>query len=85
MERRNALERKFIMNTINMTGIPYNLRNSWRNMASNYVMNHVRNHRSKVAPSKKKMEEYRTNWLKRRNNARQTGINRTVKARVEKM
>jgi TATA-box binding protein (TBP) (component of TFIID and TFIIIB) len=85
MERRNALERKFIMNTINMTGIPYNLRNSWRNMASNYVMNHVRNHRSKAAPSKKKMEEYRTNWLKRRNNARQTGINRTVKARVEKM
>lgn len=87
MERRNALERKFIMNTINVNGIPYNLRNSWKNMASNYVMNHVRN--QKRAPSKKKMEEYRTNWLKRRNNlnvnARQKGINRTVKARVEKI
>ena len=85
MERRNALERKFIMNTINVTGIPYNLRNNWRNMASNYVMNHVRNHRSKAAPSKTKMEEYKTNWLNRRKNASQTGINRTVKARVEKM
>ena len=89
MERRNALERKFIMNTINVNNIPYNLRNSWRNMASNYVMNHVRNHRTRAAPPKKKMEEYRTNWLKRRNNlnvnARQTGINRTVKARVEKI
>ena len=85
MERRNALERKFIMNTINVNNIPYNLRNSWRNMASNYVMNHVRNHRSKAAPSKTKMEEYKTNWLNRRKNASQTGINRTVKARVEKM
>lgn len=85
MERRNALERKFIMNTINVNNIPYNLRNSWRNMASNYVMNHVRNHRSKAAPSKKKMEEYKTNWLNRRKNASQTGINRTVKARVEKI
>lgn len=85
MERRNALERKFIMNTINVNNIPYNLRNSWRNTASNYVMNHVRNHRSKAAPSKKKMEEYKTNWLNRRKNASQTGINRTVKARVEKI
>ena len=87
IERRNTLERKFLMNTVNMNGIPYNLRNSWRNMASNYMMNHVRNH--KRAPSKKRMGEYKANWLKRRNNlninARQKGINRTVRARVEKM
>ena len=83
MERKNALERKFIMNSINITGIPHNLRNSWRNTVSNYVMNHVRHH--KRAPSKKKMEEYRTNWLKRNVNSRQKGINRAVKARVENM
>ena len=86
-ERRNVLEKKFLMNKVNVTGIPYNMRNSWRNMASNYIMNHVRNF--KREPSQKKMDEYRKNWLKRRNNlnsnARPRGINRTVRARVEKI
>jgi hypothetical protein len=86
-ERRNVLEKKFLMNKVNVTGIPYNMRNSWRNMASNYIMNHVRNF--KREPSQKKMDEYRKNWLKRRNNlnsnARPKGINRTVRARVEKI
>lgn len=86
-ERRNALEKKYLMNKVNVTGIPYNMRNSWRNMASNYIMNHVRNF--KREPTQKKMDEYRKNWLKRRNNlnsnARPRGINRTVRARVEKI
>lgn len=86
-ERRNALEKKYLMNKVNATGIPLNMRSSFKNAASNYIMNHVRNF--KREPSKKKMDDYRKNWLKRRNNlntnGRPRGINRTVRARVEKI
>lgn len=86
-ERRNALEKKYLMNKVNATGIPLNMRSSFKNAASNYIMNHVRNF--KREPSQKKMDDYRKNWLKRRNNlntnGRPRGINRTVRARVEKI
>jgi len=86
-ERRNALEKKYLMNKVNATGIPLNMKSSFKNAASNYIMNHVRNF--KREPSQKKMDDYRKNWLKRRNNlntnGRPRGINRTVRARVEKI
>lgn len=48
MERRRELERKYLMNTANVTGIAYNLRNAYRRAAANYIMN------QKTAPSNKK-------------------------------
>ena len=86
-ERRNALEKKHLMNKVNTTGIPLNMKSSFKNAASNYIMNHMRNF--KREPSQKKMDDYRKNWLKRRNNlnsnGRPRGINRTVRARIEKI
>ena len=71
------------MSKVNVTGITFNLRNDYRRAAANYIMS------KKTPPSNKKMVEYRNYWLKFRANAnsnrRSNGINRTVKARVEKM
>ena len=82
-ERRRELERKYLMNKVNVTGIAFNLRNDYRRAAANYIMS------KKTPPSNKKMVEYRNYWLKFRantnSNRRSNGINRTVRARVEKM
>ena len=51
-ERRNALEKKYLVNKVNTTGIPLNMKSSFKNAASNYIMNHVRNF--KREPSQKK-------------------------------
>lgn len=83
MERKRELERKYLMNKVNVTGINYNLRNDYRRAAANYIMS------KKTTPSKKAMEEYRKYWLKFRantnTNVRQRGVNRSVRARVEKI
>jgi TATA-box binding protein (TBP) (component of TFIID and TFIIIB) len=83
MERRRELERKYLMNTVNVTGIAYNLRNDYRRAAANYIMS------KKTLPSNKKMVEYRNYWLKFRANMNTNGnsrrVNRTARARVEKI
>ena len=83
MERKRELERKYLMNTVNTTGIALNLKNDYRRAAANYIMS------KKTAPSNKKMTEYRNYWLKFRANMNTNGnsrrINRTARARVEKI
>ena len=83
MERKRELERKYLMNTVNVTGIAYNLRNDYRRAAANYIMSR------KTAPSNKKMDEYRKYWLKFRANMNTNGNSRrsprAAAARVEKI
>ena len=83
MERRRELERKYLMNAVNVTGIAFNLRNDYRRAAANYIMS------KKTPPSNKKMMEYRNYWLKFRANMNTNGnsrrVNRTARARVEKI
>jgi hypothetical protein len=83
MERRRDLERRYLMNNVSVNGIALNLRNNYRRAAANYIMS------KKTAPSNKKMVEYRNYWLKFRANMNTNGnsrrINRTARARVEKI
>ena len=83
MERKRELERKYLMNKVNVTGVAYNLRNDYRRAAANYIMS------KKTLPSSKKMVEYRNYWLKFRANVNTNGnsrrVNRTARARVEKI
>jgi len=83
LERRRELERKYLMNKVNVSGISLNLKNDYRRAAANYVMN------QKNPPSTKKMADYRKYWLKFRANIKQNGrsqgINRGVRVRVEKI
>jgi hypothetical protein len=83
MERRRELERKYLMNSVNTSGITLNLKNAYRRAAANYIMS------KKTPPSNKKLAEYRNNWLKFRSNVNTNGnsrrINRTARARVEKI
>ena len=71
------------MNNVSVNGIALNLRNNYRRAAANYIMS------KKTAPSNKKMVEYRNYWLKFRANMNTNGnsrrINRTARARVEKI
>ena len=81
MERKRELERNYLMKSVNVTGIPLNLRNDYRRAATSYVMN------QNNPPSNKKMADYRKYWLKFRSNIRANGnALRTVgaaRARVE--
>ena len=83
MERRRELERKYLMNKVNVTGVAFNIRNDYRRAAANYIMS------KKTPPSNKKMAEYRNYWLKFRANMNTNGnsqrVNRTARARVEKI
>ena len=83
MERKRELERKYLMNSVNVTGVAYNLKNDYRRAAANYIMS------KKTPPSNKKMVEYRNYWLKFRANMNTNGnsrrVNRTARARVEKI
>src|SRR5210317_585021 len=83
MERKRELERKYLMNNVNTTGIALNLKNAYKRAAANYIMS------KKTLPSNKKMVEYRNYWLKFRANMNTNGnsrrVNRTARARVEKI
>ena len=83
MERRRELERKYLINKVNTTGIALNLKNAYKRAAANYIMS------KKTPPSNKKMTEYRNYWLKFRANMNTNGnsrrVNRTARARVEKV
>lgn len=86
MQRKRELEKKYITNMVNTNGLSNNLKNEYRRMASNYMMNMLN---QKKQPTAKRMSEYKKRWLKTRANAMRnatpTKINRSVKARVEKM
>ena len=62
MQRKKELEKKFYMNTANVTGIANNLKSSYRRAVANYAMN------QKNPPTKKKLDDYRKYWLKFRAN-----------------
>ena len=86
MQRKRELEKKYITNMVNTNGLSNNLKNEYRRMAANYMMNMLN---QKKQPTAKRMSEYKKRWLKTRANAMRnatpTKINRSVKARVEKM
>jgi len=79
--RRNISPTWLIQN-----GLSNNLKNEYRRMAANYMMNILN---QKKQPTAKRMSEYKKRWIKTRANAMRnatpTKINRSVKARVEKM
>lgn len=79
-ERVRNLEK----NLINVTGVAFNLRESYRRAAINFVMNLQSNKKRATA---KRMADFKKNWLKFRNNintnVRARGPNRAVRARVE--
>lgn len=86
-DRRRELEKKYLMNNINVTGIAFNLKNEYKRAAANYIMTNLVNQKKK--PTDKRMAAYRKYWLKFRanmnNNGNSKGINRTARARVEKI
>jgi len=86
-ERRRELERKYLMNNINVSGVAFNLRNDYKRAAANYIMTNLVNQKKK--PTDKRMAAYRKYWLKFRANMNTNGnskrINRTARARVEKI
>jgi hypothetical protein len=67
-ERGRNLEKKYIMNSLNVSGIPRNMVNAYRTRATNYIMIH--------SPTKTQLAKYKKTWL---NNAKNTK-NATPKA-----
>ena len=61
-ERKNNLEKKYLSNKINVTGINYQLRNAYRRAAVSYIMN------QKGPVSNKKLNAYKKSWSKFMNN-----------------
>jgi len=86
MQRKRELEKKYITNMVNTNGLSNNLKNEYRRMAANYMMNILN---QKKQPTAKRMSEYKKRWLKSRANAMKNTTpkkrNNQVKARVEKM
>jgi len=86
MQRKRELEKKYITNMVNTNGLSNNLKNEYRRMASNYMMNILN---QKKQPTAKRMSEYKKRWMKSRANAMRNTTpkkrNNQVKARVEKM
>lgn len=76
-ERRRELERKYLMNTVNLTGIAYNMRNDYRRAAANFIMD------QKTKPTEKRMKSFRNNWLKFKNDLGKVTLG--AKAKVEKL
>ena len=60
-ERGRNLEKKYIMNSLNVSGIPRNMVNTYRARATNYIMIH--------SPTKTQLTKYKKTWL---NNAKNT-------------
>jgi hypothetical protein len=67
-ERVRNLEKKYIMNSLNVSGIPRNMINAYKTRATNYIMIH--------SPTKTQLAKYKKTWL---NNAKNTK-NATPKA-----
>lgn len=67
-ERVRNLEKKYITNSLNVSGIPRNMVNTYRTRAANYIMIH--------SPTKTQLVRYKKTWL---NNAKNTK-NATPKA-----
>ena len=81
-ERVRDMEKKLV----NINGVKNNMRNRYRLAAVNYIMN-LKNQKKTITAAK--LAQFKKNWLKRianiTNNARPRGINRAVKARIEKI
>ena len=60
-ERGRDLEKRYIMNSLNVSGIPRNMVNAYRARATNYIMIH--------SPTKTQLARYKKTWL---NNAKNT-------------
>ena len=81
-ERKRNLERKYLENNANVTGIPYNLRNNYKKAVANYILN-----KNGRPVSKKAIDDYRKYWLKFRANMNTNGNARrnigAARARIE--
>ena len=60
-ERGRDLEKRYIMNSLNVSGIPRNMVNAYRARATNYIMIH--------SPTKTQLARYKKTWL---NNTKNT-------------
>jgi len=54
-ERGRELERKIVMNQINVNGVPRNLINQYRKAATNYILTQ--------GPTMKQLQNYKTTWI----------------------
>ena len=61
-DRVRDLEKKVIMNQLNVSGIPRNMVTSYKNSAMNYIMTHK--------PTKAKLEKYKKTWLRNKMNTK---------------
>ena len=78
-ERGRNLEKKYITNSLNVSGIPRNMVNVYRSRATNYIMIH--------SPTKTQLAKYKKTWLnnmKNTKNATPKAVPR-VKAKIEKL
>jgi hypothetical protein len=61
-ERVRNLEKKLVMNQLNVSGIPRNMVTAYKNSAMNYIMIHK--------PTKAKLDRYKKTWLRNKLNTK---------------
>ena len=76
-ERARNLEKKFIMNSLNVSGIPRNMVTAYKNSATNYILIHK--------PTNTKFARYKKTWLNNKKNTKNVSPKPLVKAKRETM
>jgi hypothetical protein len=76
-ERARNLEKKFIMNSLNVSGIPRNMVTAYKNSATNYILIHK--------PTNTKFARYKKTWLNNKKNTKNARPKPLVKAKRETM
>ena len=81
MQRKRNLERNYVMKNVNVTGVPNNMKNRWRQAAANEALR-----RNKILTAKQ-FAALKKKWLKGMNNIRGNGNARrnigAARARIE--
>lgn len=76
-QRKRDLEKKMIMKTLNVNGIPRNMVSTYKNNALNYIMVHK--------PTGAKLVKYKKAWLNNKKNTKKASPKPIVKAKRERM
>jgi len=76
-QRKRDLEKKMIMKTLNVNGIPRNMVSTYKNNALNYIMVHK--------PTGAKLVKYKKAWLNNKKNTKKVSPKPIVKAKRERM
>jgi hypothetical protein len=76
-QRKRDLDKKMIVDTLNVNGIPRNMVSTYKNNALNYIMVHK--------PGKAKMVTYKKAWLNSKKNTKNASPKPIVKAKRERM